>query len=103
MVMGKALLRFLGIILLVGGIFVVCLAGKGKEDAKPNEVQFGVIVDGQIVMNDDKGYIGGNSEMEEEMESLAGLGWLFSAFGGGLLISSAVIGKKEKENHQYDY
>lgn len=86
--MKKRILRWLGGILLLCGIFMVIFAGEMAEVSKPSEVRTGYVINGQYSWTDEVGYIGGNKEGAAAADSLHGTGILASLFGGGMFVAS---------------
>lgn len=92
----KKVLRVLGVILVVCGLGIYLISGSAQKDMAPNEVKVGYMSDGKFVETD-SGYMGGNKEGQESMESLKGFGTLAIIGGVAALIASFVI----RDDNQY--
>ncbi|MBQ8287378.1 MAG: hypothetical protein IJX76_01235 [Clostridia bacterium] len=86
----KVLLRFLGVILLVGGIFIASMAGNIEEATQPQSVQMGAVIDGEYVITD-TGYIGGNEKGEDVAEMCSVIGVAAILIGAVALIGSFFV------------
>lgn len=92
----KKLFCVLGIILILCGMGINLIAGAAQKDIEPNEVKVGYMSDGKFVETD-SGYMGGNREGQESMESLKGFGTLAIIGGAAALIASFVM----RDGNQY--
>lgn len=98
--MNKTVLRLLGIFFIIGGIIICAVAGFAKEENEPQSISMGYVVNGEY--NEvDNGYIGGDSEAQEEMGYLSGIGIITIIIGGVSLVASFV--KRSAKKVEYDY
>lgn len=84
----KTALRVLAIILIIGGILMMFIAGQIREENAPRRVQ----INGEVV-----GYLGGNQETDSEMNALTGIGVISAGIGVAIFAVSAKI-KQNQEN-----
>lgn len=86
----KVLLRFLGVILLVGGIIVVAMAGNIEEATQPQSVQMGAVIDGEYIITD-TGYIGGNEKGKDAADTCLIIGGASIFAGAAALLGSFFV------------
>ncbi len=83
----KKLFQICGIILILCGISMYCIADVVQEETKPQQVTFG-IVQGDTFTQTSQGLIGGNSEGYKTMDSLKELAIVIGVGGLALLVIS---------------
>lgn len=86
----KAGIRFLSIFALIGGLFILFVAGEIIDANEPTTITSGIIVNGEFVETD-TGQLGGNQETQEEMGYLQAIGVVIMIIGAGGLVASFFI------------
>ncbi len=84
----KMLARIVGICGLLLGLVMILVSNKAAEDMALNRVSFGYVIDGEVIMTDKGGYIGGNVEGVQDAESAGVAGGVVTVLGGVALLGS---------------
>ena len=87
----KMLARIVGICGLLLGLVMILVSNKAAEDMAPNRVSFGYVIDGEVIMTDKGGYIGGNVEGVQDAESAGVAGGVVTVLGGVALLGSFLV------------
>ena len=77
----KGILKGLGVLLIVCGLILVFVFTNTQESVKPNKISVGVMWENGEFSQMDSGYIGGNQQGYETMESFKGIGFMCCVAG----------------------
>ena len=92
----KVLIRFASILAILGGFLLCFLGGEMKQDSQPQKVEMGIVTNGEYT-HIDTGYMGGNSQLEEDGEWTNNLGVLFLVCGAVGLVGSLFVKQPSNE------
>ncbi len=93
----KKIILAMGILLLILGVILYIAAGSIQENAKPNEIKFGIMQNGNFSQTW-SGTIGGSSENYKFGGQLKTWGIIAGIAGGVLMLSSAAMEGDKNEN-----